>query len=88
MERQESTALNKVENLEDVISKEREPKEWGSSQWTDWFKGAELELSLWPEVPSSYFLAHGNPHPSYVSRHTLHQDDSYLHICFISPYRW
>ena len=35
MERQESTALNKVENLEDVISKEREPKEWGSSQWTD-----------------------------------------------------
>ena len=70
MERQESKALNKVEEPEDMISTEQEPKEWGVCLQVGAFKGAELELSL---AGSSLFLlwSHGNLRASCISQHTL-----------------
>ena len=82
MESQESTALNKLEKPEDMISTEQEPREWGVCLQVGSFKGTELELSL---AGSSLFLlwSHCNLCTSYSSQHTLHH--SYLHISFNLP---
>ena len=82
MESQESTALNKLEKPEDMISTEQEPREWGVCLQVGSFKGTELELSL---AGSSLFLlwSHCNLCTSYISQHTLHH--SYLHISFNLP---